>query len=380
MKFQDYIAVLATLGYTFRMNALNDDIEVNGKPITDGLYAKIRVQLRDLGHTRRLTAFEDAWKAEAYDHLYNPIQEYLDMLPPYSLLNDEPWIIPKLASYFKDVDNVFSTWLLKWMVGAVAKVQRAGTTQPVQNPMLVLVGPQNLGKSQFARWLCSGLATHFIEAQINTEDKDTWLRLGSHFIWEVAELQAVTKRQDREALKDFITRDKITTRKAYGRFDVRMSAVASLIGTVNENGTGFLNDPTGNRRFLTCELTAIDWAYTNIDPNEAWAEAAYLYQHRPDSWVLAPDEVTKRDEINLRFQEDDPIEDLILKYFEITKDANDFVSSVDLRETLENFGLKGTTKQNSMMIASALKNLGVWKDKVNNQRGFRGIKKKGLVP
>lgn len=380
MKFQDYINHLQRLNYTFRMNELNDDIEVNDKPITNGLYATIRSQIRDLGFSRHLTAFEEAWIREAYSKSYNPIKEYFYSLPAYSLLNGEPWIIPKLASYFKDVDGVFPTWLLKWMIGAVGKVMQAGTNEPIQNPMLVLVGPQNLGKSRFVRWLCSGIPSYFIESHIATDDKDTWLRLASHFIWEVAELQAVIKRQDREALKDFITHDKITTRKAYGKFDVHVNATASLVGTVNENGTGFLNDPTGNRRFLTCELTTLDWTYTNINPSDAWAEAWYLFGQDNNAWQLTPDEINKRDEINLRFQEDDPIEDLLLKYYDITKNPGDFASSVDLRETLENYGLKGTTKQNSMAIASALKNLGVIKDKLNNQRGFRGIKKKSAVP
>lgn len=362
------------------MNELNDDIEVNDKPMTNGLYSTIRSEIRDLGHSRSLAAFEDAWIREAYSRKYNPIKEYFYNLPAYGLLNGEPWIIPKLASYFKDVDGIFPVWLLKWMVGAVGKVMNAGTDEPTQNPMLVLVGPQNLGKSRFVRWLCSGIPAYFIESHIATDDKDTWLRLASHFVWEVAELQAVIKKQDREALKDFITHDKITTRKAYGRFDVHVNATASLVGTVNENGTGFLNDPTGNRRFLTCELTAIDWAYATINPDEVWAEAWYLFGQNNNAWQLTPDEIAKRDEINLRFQEDDPIEDLLLKCYEITKNPGDFEKSVDIRETLENHGLKGTTKQNSMAIASALKNLGTWKDKQNNQRGFRGISKKKAVP
>lgn len=378
MKSLAHINILKTLGYDFRLNTLTLDTEVNGEPLSKGLYAQIRTKLRDLGHARQLAAFEDSWEAHAFENGYNPIRDYLYSLPSYTE-HGQPYLIPELASHFQDVDGIFSTWLIKWLVGAVGKVVNAGHTTPVQNPMLVLVGPQNLGKSQFVRWLCSGLPSHFIESQINVDDKDTWIRLGSYFIWEVAELQSIFRRQDREALKDFITRDKIITRKAYGRFDVHLNAVASLIGTVNENGTGFLNDPTGNRRFLTCELTNIDWAYTRLDPNKIWSEAWHFFNTRPGFWQLSIDEVKKRDEINLRFQEDDPIEDLILKWYEITGSTADFVSSVDIREFLELQGLRGTTRGNSMAIATALKNLKAMK--VNGPpRGFRGIRRRGVMP
>jgi hypothetical protein len=53
--------------------------------------------------------------------------------------------------------------------------------------------------------------------------------------------------------------------------------LASFIGTLN-NEAGFLLDRTGNRRFLVCTLTAIDWGYgERVDVHQVWAQAAHLY-------------------------------------------------------------------------------------------------------
>lgn len=374
-----YITILKNnLGYTFKLNELDDSLEVNGEPITDVIRLKIRTQLRDIGYSRELQAIEEAWTTEALTNIYNPLKEYFFNLPPYSLLNDEPWVIPKLSSYIKDTDNIFQTWFTKFTIGAVAKVVQAGNCNPAQNPMLTMVGSQNLGKSRLARWLCSGISRYFAEGAIKTDDKDYWLRLANKFIWEVGELEGVISKEDKSALKDFITRDKITVRKPYGKYEIEKPAVCSLIGTVNEDGTGFLNDPTGSRRFLTCELISIDWEYSRIDPNLVWAEAYYLYQQNPECYLLSPDEKKLRDEINGRFQQDDLTEDMFFEKYEITNDRTDFVTTLDLIRVLEMNGLDGTKRQKEMKVAQMLRKNGIIKSRQNHNtgaRGYRGIKK-----
>ena len=168
---------------------------------------------------------------------------------------------------------IFYLWLRRWLIGAVGKALEAR-----QNVMLVLDSHQAAGKSYFVRWLGSVLPDYFSEAPLNPDDKDSWIRLMSTFVWELGELGSVTRRSDREALKHLISSRIVTVRKPYHRFDTIKPALASLIGTIN-NEAGFLTDPTGNRRFLVCRLTGIDWAYTKkIDPHQVWAEAVTLYK------------------------------------------------------------------------------------------------------
>lgn len=168
---------------------------------------------------------------------------------------------------------VFYLWLRRWLIGAVGKALDAR-----QGQMLVLDSHQSAGKSFFVRWLGSVLPDYFCEAPLNPDDKDTWIRLMSTFLWELSEVGRITRFSNRDALKHLLTVRTVTVRKPYGRYDTVKPALASLIGTIN-NEAGFLTDPTGNRRFLVCRLTAIDWAYAQkIDPHQVWAEAVALYQ------------------------------------------------------------------------------------------------------
>ncbi|MFQ5620177.1 MAG: VapE domain-containing protein, partial [Rhodospirillales bacterium] len=294
VKTAEYLKALAGLGYTFRLNACNDKLEVNGQPMTDGLAAKIRGQMRDAGY-EHVNVMQDAYLGHAYDNQYHPIRDYLN-----GLKYDGGPHIDTLATYFEDAHQnsrlpdhpcpVFHTWLRRWLIGAVAKVFKAE-----QNPMLVLDGRQDLGKSYFAHWLCP-LPDYFIESAIDPADKDSRIRLISYWLWEVAELGATTRRADREALKAFISTRRVTVRAPYGRNDITKPSMASLIGTIN-NESGFLSDPTGNRRFLTCTLTKINWDYADMDPAGIWAEAVHLYR-AGESWRLTKAERELRDSLN----------------------------------------------------------------------------------
>ena len=129
----------------------------------------------------------------------------------------------------------------------------------------------------------------FVEGPINTDDKDCHVRLMGKWIWEVSELGSTVRRADREALKFFISQQTVTIRKPYGRLDTVKPAMASLLGTVN-NESGILADPTGNRRFLVCKVESIDWEYAKLSPAQVWAEAYQLYQDG-EPWQLTPEEI-----------------------------------------------------------------------------------------
>lgn len=132
---------------------------------------------------------------------------------------------------------------------------------------------------------CQTNGDYFIEAPINTDDKDSEIRLISAWIWEVSELGATTRKADYEALKAFLTTRKVTVRKPYGRHDISKPALASFIGTIN-NSSGIFSDPTGSRRFLVSKIEEINWDYSvSIDPTDVWAEAMAAYL-AGESWKL----------------------------------------------------------------------------------------------
>lgn len=361
----DYVQDLTDLGYAFKYNEATASIEVNGEQITDILRAQIRAQMRDKRH-KSMTAIEDAYTAHAWANRYHPIRDYLN-----GLTWDGGQHIAALSGYFTDRHNVFGLFLRRWMIGAVAKVY-----EQAQNFMLVLESGQDLGKSFFVRWLCpAAVRAYFMEGPVDTQDKDTWARLAGRWIWETPELGATTRKADREALKDFITRQEVTLRKAYGHDDITRPALASLIGTINEEGAGFLNDPTGSRRFAIVSLTAVDRGYTVLRPDNLWAEAFVAYQ-AGEPWQLTDAERAAQININEEYEVGSPLEGLLLKYYDVDPNGAGWSSSTDIIQDLESYGLKDNQRASLMELARVMQRLGVERQRIRRVYSYRGVTRK----
>lgn len=373
---------LAERGYSFRLNLLRERIEhPNGQTVHDGEQAQLIAELYDSGLSNR-ELMQTVILADAWAHRYDPLVDFLQ-----GLTWDGVDHIARLGYHFEDrhplieyPDNskrtVFAAWLRRWLIGAVAK----GLGDAVQNPMLVLAGEQEIGKSEFARWLCSPLPDYFVESAISPDSVDHQRWATGNFVWEVGELGATTRKADVEALKAFITRHEHSYRVPYAKNEVHKKTRASFIGTVNPDNAGFLTDTTGNRRFLTVEVTAIDWkGYSaKIDVRQVWAQARAIYANAPRAWQLDEAERATRDRINNEFAVEDPVRDAILKLFEVTPAAGDdapFTSNSDLAFFVGNEVRANSTKSLQMDIARALKGMGVTKGRAGQIRGYFGVKK-----
>lgn len=369
----EYISVLKGLGYEFKMNDLDDRVEVNGEQITDALESVLFTELRNRGY-HNMKAARDAIIAHAYQNRYNPLREYLN-----GLKYDGGKYIEMLAGYFDNPDLSFETWLRRWCIGAVRKV-----LEPYQqNRVLVLEGPQRIGKSEFAKWLLPSPLKdqYFKTGPINLEDKDHRILLATQMIWEVAELSRITKKADQAALKDFLTTTKITERPSYGRYRMSKSTVTSFIGTENSSG-GLLTDPTGNKRYMVSHIKAIDWkGYTdNLNPDQVWSEAVMLY-YAGESADLTQNEVLLADQINEKFVVENTLEGLMMQHYEINPNqTNWWVSSAEVAIELQDV-YKGTTDQLLKRLSDLMTYLGCERLKKRpNARsgpvwGYAGVRK-----
>lgn len=374
------VETLRSLGYSFRLNLCNDVVEVNGEPITDVIAAQIRTRARDAG-LKGMGALEDVYLSEAFKHAYHPVKDYLN-----ALTWDGDDHIGALANCLISSDEpivyedgrraaLHAVYLRRWLIGAVAKVLHGQ-----QNMMLVLAGPQGVGKSTFAHWLCSGLPDYFIEGPINPNDKDADVRLMSRWIWEVGELDATTRKQDISALKAFITKQTVTVRKAYGRHDTVKGAIASMIGTVNE-GAGFLADETGSRRFWITRVDLINQAYQRMSVDQVWAQAVALYQ-QGDAWTLQGVERQRQEDENAQYDVESVLEGWIEEYFEITGDVEDRLTAANIVDHLASVGVRmhGSERAQAMEISRVLqRHKTVAKHRTASWRGYTGIRTRAPV-
>lgn len=329
---------LQMLGYDFRIVDLDESLQVrvNGKweLMTDTLAAVLEMDMYELDYGTKkkpsLRMMRNAATKRGHEQRHHPIKSYLENLPPYKPSAQGYYAISDLAGHFDNPDGWFHRWLFRWMVGAIAKVY-----EQARNPMLVLSGPQDIGKSYFVKWLCSDLPDNFMKQAINPDDKDSELRLTETFIWEVDELPNTTTRQSSEAVKSFITLPFVKRRAAYGRFLTYKPSITSFVGTANFDGAGFLNDPTGTTRFLTCEITKINFDYSNkIHLPYLWAEAFWFYRNITRAWELTQEEKAARDEINSRYEIAMPLVDVVHHRFTISNDPADTMTAFEIKNHL----------------------------------------------
>lgn len=372
-------ATFKQLGYTFRLNDCDNTIEVNGAVIDDPYEAEIIIKMRDHGF-KGDNLIRNAIKYFARQNRYHPIKDYLT-----NLKWDNQDHIRKLSTYLHDIhppivlddgtqETVIYAYLKRWFIGAVGKVFVGA-----QNIMLVFVSEQDLGKSALAAFICSGLPKYFESDRINPNDKDHVLRLASKFIWDADELDATTRKTDVAALKSFITRAAIDVRKAYGHNNTQKPAIVSFIGTVNPDGVGFLVDETGNRRFLTVELSHIDWSYTEVDINQVWAQAVALH-NKGENHRLTTIEKQVQATINQQHEPQNILQDYLVRYFNIKPQSNDFLSTIDILLHIQANGIdiRMGDRSAQMSLAKAAKKLGLHKHAIDNIRGYIGINKKSV--
>ena len=102
------------------------------------------------------------------------------------------------------------------------------------------------------------------------------------WIGEVAELMAMTRVKEAEAVKAYITSQEDSYRPPYGKHVQTIPRRCMFIGTTNN--PQFLTDKTGNRRFYPVKVQSAAYKmYDNAEKiqnyiRQAWAEAVHLYK------------------------------------------------------------------------------------------------------
>lgn len=321
------LEALIGMGHEIKLNTLEDNIEINGARMDDVTLAGINLALGDKKFSRPDIA--DGIAVLAGRNRYHPVKDYLN-----SLTWDGAPHVEKMLSHFTgsgeeitylngDTQPLYRLLIFRWLLGCVAKALDGdnATAFRHQNPMLVLIGPQGIGKSSWVRWLASGIGYDFYrEGSLNPHSIDDQRTMTTRWLWEVSELGGSMRRSDRDSLKAFITTQEITYRKPYGKFAITKPALCSLVGTLNDDA--FLDDPTGHRRFLPAVITGIDHRYSQIDVNQVWAQLVTRYQ-AGESPELTPAERQALAKTHEQHEIENPLDTYVQMYFDIDPGNDD---------------------------------------------------------
>lgn len=384
---------IKALGHTFRLNLLEDTIEVDGRRMDDIFMARLYLLMEDKKFKQMHV--DNAVAVLAKEAEYHPIRDYL-----LGLEWDGVRRLPTLLAYFHG-DGAIAIYpdgtqvplhgllLKRWLLGCVARALDGGKAEAFkhQTPMLVIIGKQGLGKSSFVRWLVSGVGYEFHqEGPIDPHKQEDIRSMVTKWIWEVSELGSSLRKSDRDALKGLITQEWHTYRKPWGRYNITKPTLCNLVGTINPE-TGFLDDPTGHRRFLPIQLTSIERGYeTAVDINQLWAEivALYLSGESPELTQLERDALVQ---VYEKHEVENPLQTYIAMYFRVSPGNMTMrCSTADIITRLRQFGINihNDARYSGRILNDTLTPLGLTNDrwKVNGIKinGWYGIEPNNLTP
>lgn len=205
----------------------------------------------------------------------HPVQEYFK-----NLLRLNPktnGYIEALAATVQVTNSEkWLSYFTKWLVGVVAN---ALNDIGCQNHLcLVLTGEQGSFKTTWLDNICpKTLKSYLFTGKIDPQSKDVLTLIAEYLFINIDDqLKALNKRDENE-LKNLITTPAVKYRRPYDVYIEEYPHLASFMASVN--GTDFLTDPTGSRRFLPFEVVKIDLeAAQNISMDKVFSEVLCIYE------------------------------------------------------------------------------------------------------
>lgn len=233
---------------------------------------------------------------------YHPVRDYLNGLAWDGVPRLDRWMVDYLGA--EDIPYIHGV-AVKFMIAAVARIMAPGCKA---DSMLILEGPQNLGKSTVVRvlfhpWVSEELA--------EPGSKDAAQQMTGKWGIEFAELDQM-RRVEQSRLKAFLSRTEDYYRPPYGYHPIDQPRQTVFIGTVNEST--YLDDATGGRRFWPVRCTAIDAGGLFSAKSMLWAEADARYRAGETYYLSEPDLIAEAREQQEERQQVDAWDDLIARH------------------------------------------------------------------
>ena len=226
----------------------------------------------------------DAVKNVSMRNKFHPVREMLDSFK----WDKEEHIRYLLPDYLGAENTEYSYQVMRlYMVGTVARVYVPGCKFDYT---LIFTGRQGLGKSTFLRRLA--LKDEWFNDSLDSLDTDNAAQaiMGS-WIVELAELKSLARTAGGvDSVKRFLTATQDKIRLPYERRTDVFLRQCTFAGTTNKSD--FLQDETGNRRFLIIQ-TGINEPIKSLfvpeateDIKAAWAQAVHIWKTEKPELVL----------------------------------------------------------------------------------------------
>ena len=309
-------AALRAMGAQVRRNLLNGKLEIVNMPpkyseesaanILPVLLWDMLKPLKIKGNS--VTAIQKGLTALADENRYNPV---LDMLHT-TRWDGEDRFRRLLEIMHIDSGSFYALLLRKWLIQCVALVHNTYRNQEAAEGVLVLQGPEGIGKTTLFRklaikseWLAEGIT-------LDMKNKDSILRATGVWIAELGELDSTLKKEQ-SSLKAFITQTVDKIRAPYAAESEDRPRRTSFGATVNPSQ--FLKDDNGDRRFFVIPVSELDTeALLALESPwfvQLWAQVYTWWWESPNGFRLSRVEREHLNNLNQQHRELLPAEEEI---------------------------------------------------------------------
>lgn len=258
--------------------------------------------------------FADALKNVSMRNKFHPVRELLDSLT----WDGKEHIRSLLPEYLGAEDSDYTYQVMRlWMLGAVSRVYKPGSKFDYT---MILQGSQGIGKSTFLKQMA--MDDSWFNDSLDSLDSDKAVQsLTGSWIIELAELKSLARTAGGvESVKRFLTATQDKYRIPYERRADTFYRQCVFAGTTNKDD--FLQDETGNRRFLIVQTGVKKPSKSLFVPEImdaiklAWAEAVHIWKNEKPQLILPETYMQEAKELQEANMADDGKRGIIQEYLE----------------------------------------------------------------
>ena len=259
---------------------------------------------------------------------FNPIADYLDKCPRWDG-NDHIGLL----AHRVDCDFMeWEAWFHRWFLAMVAQWQQR--SRDYGNSVVpMLIGRQGTHKSTFCKLILPPSLREYYIDDIKLDSAEQVERMISRMLLvNIDEYNAKTDREQAK-IKRILTERDVQTRKMRSDQYVMLPRMASFIATTNEREP--LNDATGSRRYICCEVLGVIDTDTPVNHPQLYAQAvAELNQGA--TWYFSKQEESAIERHNSQYQQQSAPEQIILAYYEpAPRQKENFIRAIDMQKELQ---------------------------------------------
>lgn len=284
---------------------------------------------------------------------YNPVADWI-LSKPWDNTNRLNEFFATLTQRPDFPEDLKKKLIFCWLLSAVA-----AALLPIgfkARGVLTLQGPQSIGKTSWISALIPESvlreAVLKLDHHLDAGNKDSLITAIAHWIVEIGELDSSFKK-DIARLKGFLTSDRDKVRRPYGRSDSEYPRRTVFCATVNDDN--FLVDSTGNSRWWTIPVTAINFNH-GIDMQQVFAEMATHFENGM-KWWLTPEQEDLLELHNKKHRAVSVIRERILDALDLGRINESTLSAMTATQLLQSIDIKNPTNAQSKECAGILREL-----------------------